>query len=479
MTHLWGNSPPFNIKLNIPPNFHDAVSITRRLGIRYLWIDAVCVPYYVAADEKVVHGGFYDMSEYYRNATLNIVAGRKDPFGILVPRRPPLFQPALLNKFDDIYVGWLGTDSFCDPRGLNVELFPDAWRYQCPPYVRAWPMQEIRLACRNLVFQTDEEHSCPRTSSHLLTSQLYMQCQQEIRWENGRVRKGISPILKDWYGLVEEYSRRQVAFGRGRLDALAALARNYQSTSQEECGEYMAGLWSNDLFRGLLWRTQDESYHRNGSDGAPSWSWAKGTGGVVHLWPLDANIVARVFDPHELNFVDQLNYPTMSRFGRGLFGEPYYITIQSTLASVEPVEGSFSQRTCDLRVKVQAEEGVTSTMRTRYFLDRQLEKDEKLYALKITRRVALLLTERRYITYGLPLPVIDVAGTSKMADFQDKGPAVMVSRFDDRRKIRYGQMGVNKQPAHRQDLLIATEKALKRCSAASNHIGSAHIPMHV
>ena len=33
----------------LPPNFRDAVSITRKLGMRYIWIDSVCI---VQDDEK-------------------------------------------------------------------------------------------------------------------------------------------------------------------------------------------------------------------------------------------------------------------------------------------------------------------------------------------------------------------------------------------------------------------------------------------
>lgn len=65
------------------------------------------------------------------------------------------------------------------------------------------------------------------------------------------------------------------------LPAISALAR---SIPAEAGGRYLAGLWSNDLLRGLLWRpvgpdemTFDELVRaRDGSDGyvAPSWSWA-------------------------------------------------------------------------------------------------------------------------------------------------------------------------------------------------------------
>ena len=56
LSHTWGNNPPFTMTLatldkrmdhiafwELPATFQDAVTITRHLGCRYLWIDSLCI----------------------------------------------------------------------------------------------------------------------------------------------------------------------------------------------------------------------------------------------------------------------------------------------------------------------------------------------------------------------------------------------------------------------------------------------------
>lgn len=61
---------------NLPRTFKDAVQITRRLGVRYLWLDSLCIvqddPHDWARESAV-------MGEVYRNGLFNISAtGARD-----------------------------------------------------------------------------------------------------------------------------------------------------------------------------------------------------------------------------------------------------------------------------------------------------------------------------------------------------------------------------------------------------------------
>lgn len=76
--------------------------------------------------------------------------------------------------------------------------------------------------------------------------------------------------------------RRYLTNDRDVLPALSGIASEFQRTRKP--GRYLAGLWDNDLLRGLLWWTAKPG-SRSSSDGAylsspPSWSWAsvKGCG---------------------------------------------------------------------------------------------------------------------------------------------------------------------------------------------------------
>lgn len=391
---------------DLPQNYKDAITITRYLGIRYLWIDSLCI---IQDGMDEWHAELRRLAAYYENATLNIVAGAKIRQRALIPRTRPRFLPICVNELEEMYVGWLATDSYCDPKGLNVERFPDGWKCRSSPHRRAWIMQEIRLARRNLEFQVDEPLP-PNlgASSVQLSSQLYLQCQQEIRWGNGRSRSRTGDERGDWYELVEEYSGRHLTREADRLSAISALASNHWSTLRGECGEYMAGLWAGDAFRGLLWQVQDLRVGRSrgqpliddnviDDDDAPTWSWASCHGKIKHIWPLNASVCAEVLGYGCRRYID-------GRWGSVSGG---YIKMQGSLVEIVFVDGVFAHRVDDIEVDIRAGDGHANTkrLRIRYFLDRfdsDVHRIPRLYAFKITRRVALLV-------YGSP----DTGGETK------------------------------------------------------------------
>lgn len=195
----------------------------------------------------------------------------------------------------------------------------------------------------------------------MLTSRLYMQCQEDIRWENGRRRPEAPGSSLEWYDLVEEYSGRYLTFPEHRLLHFLNLALRYSRTSDHRCGEYFAGLWSNDLLRGLLWQKVMDGplsqrlttnmgllernlaglwssdvfrdlYCREVRDGpfpqrytAPSWSWAACPGRVKPIWPSDATPLASIWTAVE----DSLDHPG------GVAG--INLVVRSLLVKINPV----------------------------------------------------------------------------------------------------------------------------------------------
>jgi hypothetical protein len=82
----------------------------------------------------------------------------------------------------------------------------------------------------------------------------------------------------DWFEVVKEYSRLRLTRESDRLVALMGVATVFQASLQ--CG-YLAGLWLNDIARGLLWvvtryQSVDSARkpRRPQEAFAPSWSWA-------------------------------------------------------------------------------------------------------------------------------------------------------------------------------------------------------------
>ncbi|KAK4216294.1 hypothetical protein QBC37DRAFT_471531 [Rhypophila decipiens] len=436
LSHRWGgptttranlqslmHDMPFDI---LPSTYRDAIIITRHLGIRYLWIDSLCI---VQEDFLIEEP---KRSDYFSNAILNIVTGVPgSSTRIFLPRVPPRFSPIRVNESEDLFIGWLGTESYCDPRGRNVDRYPDGWRYQNPHHTRPWNMQEIRLARRNLVFQTDEG---------LLTSQLYMQCQEEVRWENGRSRRATIEDFTDWYELVEEYTAGQgLHFWEARLPVFSSLAKNYLLTTGRQRGQYLAGLWSGDLFRGLWWRAQDASIPWEWTYVAPSWSWASRNGKVKHVWPPNATVCAEALDFY-------INTPGADPLGLVDGG---FIVIRGSLVQFQGVKGALADWAGEVTVNIRDEKGYAAGVRLYYYLDHfgrdavldssfsvddldssfsvdDLDSSssvdfatDNLYGLKITRRVALLLKKLGqgiYIRVGLV--IVAKPDTQKWASVQ-------------------------------------------------------------
>lgn len=79
-----------------------------------------------------------------------------------------------------------------------------------------------------------------------------------------------------WQRLVSAYSCRRLTKEGDVLPALSGLARKFGETG--ELGNYIAGLWTNDLPGGLLWECQIRPCNRFGRRSltyrAPSCSWA-------------------------------------------------------------------------------------------------------------------------------------------------------------------------------------------------------------
>jgi hypothetical protein len=89
-----------------------------------------------------------------------------------------------------------------------------------------------------------------------------------------------SDTFRLWYDLVEDYTQRRFTNISDRLVAISGLARIYGDMIRNPT--YVAGLWKEDLIRGLLWHVEGatlvpkrstnniSNFHEN----FPSWSWA-------------------------------------------------------------------------------------------------------------------------------------------------------------------------------------------------------------
>jgi|SRR3569833_553676 len=96
------------------------------------------------------------------------------------------------------------------------------------------------------------------------------------------------PWLKEqlyslWKKLVAEYTARDLTKKADKLPAISGIAKVFMRNLNDDT--YVAGLWEEDIYRGLLWyatmTSAEEALHYR----APSWSWAS-INGPVHFYTL-------------------------------------------------------------------------------------------------------------------------------------------------------------------------------------------------
>lgn len=86
--------------------------------------------------------------------------------------------------------------------------------------------------------------------------------------------------LGSWFGLVEDYSLRNLTRDGDKLPALSGIAQVYQELNKDK---YLAGLWLSMLLEHLCWCVPSviTDTHRPVSYMAPTWSWASLGGKVI------------------------------------------------------------------------------------------------------------------------------------------------------------------------------------------------------
>jgi len=289
----------------------EVISLARALGIRYVWVDALCIIQGDVADWETESK---TMARVYGNATLTIIAGRSpgSKNGFLTnelknQHRPP---PCQLR---------VSSESQTSSETLTVDLRRS---HDIGPLVkRGWCFQERLSAPRAVMFAEQ---------------QIAFQCNKEQFWEDGRADRNawrpkfvqqqpqwtrdpkipLSPVeetLKDWYLMIFHYSQCLLSNPHDVFAAICAVAQ--QAARTLVGSRYLAGIWECDMVRGLLWRpcyhfqsgpaartptARPKPTKLTGGTGpvirAPSWSWAAVEGPVAHD-PWNPSRIAKHRDP--------------------------------------------------------------------------------------------------------------------------------------------------------------------------------------
>lgn len=277
---------------SLAANFRDAITITRNLGIRYLWIDSLCI---IQDSKRDWEQESKRMGSVYRDAAVTILAAASEGSKEGILNRRPLLpgpKPVKLKVSPDSDA--TVTVSRYD-RSSDESLWSLSWK--SPLATRGWTLQEASLSPRSLVYGA---HG------------VYWQCSREFRATDGLVA-GINlfpeeptqldtilrcpsllkqpaavfdrwMLFNEYYTLVSSYTQRSLTVASDKLPAMSAIATTLSEALADRgaAAQYLAGLWDTDVLYGMTWHEEILGLEPHGSVyRAPSWSWAVTDGPVV------------------------------------------------------------------------------------------------------------------------------------------------------------------------------------------------------
>ncbi|KAH7093336.1 heterokaryon incompatibility protein-domain-containing protein [Paraphoma chrysanthemicola] len=230
----------------LPQTFQESVMLVLSLGIRYLWIDSLCI---LQDDRSDWQSEAKEMRNVYRNASLVIAAsGAEDSSqGLFIQSRPH----ALVTK--------LPFDVHDETRGyLNATLIPKSGEdapYRGVLNTRAWALQERYLARRFLAF---------------MPGGISWACKNIKRDEFEQIIDREFRETDSWESMLESYTSLKLAFPADRLEALRGIVAEIQETRTEQF-DFRYGVWKDTFHQDLLWVP---GMHDSSSDlsNLPTWS---------------------------------------------------------------------------------------------------------------------------------------------------------------------------------------------------------------
>jgi hypothetical protein len=330
LSHCWGTSRAFTTTQatlakrmagisdsELPATYKEAVAITRSLGIRYLWIDSLCI---LQDSQEDWENESAKMTEVYSNSYLTIAASSSTGsengcFASIETRNtsfiPPEFESLGLDHRTASYIhsdegdiisrdtiatviskgsrtlvgvdvtsGWMPCSRKKEPFIYRIGAFG---RLVDPVSnenlgTRGWTLQERLLSPRVL---------------HCGSAQLYWQCNWAYLAEDGcrfdwsvsdfsvLVKRELAPNSEcgldpkggfsfiegqpientisrgrwaaGWLYHIQDYSQRKLSFEQDKLPALSGLAR---MLAEKTGDKYYAGLWERHLHEDLCWRVK-------------------------------------------------------------------------------------------------------------------------------------------------------------------------------------------------------------------------------
>ncbi|EWZ33789.1 heterokaryon incompatibility protein-domain-containing protein [Fusarium oxysporum Fo47] len=312
LSYCWGKEPQFTTTKatleerkrqitisDLSQTHQDVIKLARELGVRYLWIDSICI---CQGDYDDWERESAKMLSIYANSYLTVAASKAKNHseGLFSETKPKEY------KTFEYKSGELSGQAMAF--NLPIDKESGASSYVSLPDEplsdRGWALQERVLPCRTLLYTKQ---------------QMFFECSAGFRGEDGTVldwrfvnvhdmpdgqdeekepddegEEDDDPkasLYQSWYSLLWIYGPRKLTKASDKLPAISGLASIF---AQRLNDEYIVGLWRSKLLEGLLW--QSLRCRRVSDYRAPSWSWASmdGIPGLGVRAPYEE--VARILD---------------------------------------------------------------------------------------------------------------------------------------------------------------------------------------
>ncbi|KAJ4296398.1 hypothetical protein N0V90_006443 [Kalmusia sp. IMI 367209] len=338
LSYVWGMAQPVTNRENLatryqkldtktlPQTIRDAIYVTHRLNIPYLWVDSLCI---VQDDPTDIAFEIAKMAKIYKHATVTISAAKAPhcDAGFLEPRVKTLqmlnqslklpFHVPGEQKHGTIYLtadstvghdiswqtghsvklpvdsrAWTLQESWLSPRLLTFGHGPTSWKCLSMERIEGFENAQTHFfgvvkEDRKRFFRhqsakqiEDDEGEAGREDPFSMSAIDGNLTSIIVGWQEER------PLSSIWNDLVEQYTRRSLTVPSDKLPAISGIASEFAALSNDA---YYAGLWRTSLAEQLLWQSigsigagEASGFGLGLPEGwrAPSWSWAAVDGWV-------------------------------------------------------------------------------------------------------------------------------------------------------------------------------------------------------
>jgi hypothetical protein len=279
LSHRWGDYDAVKTKLSnlrdrstsmpmntLPKVFHDAVVTTRKLGVRFLWIDTLCIVQDDPLDWQLQAS---NMANIFRNSLMTIAAAADNCYehGVFRERTSHRKRPCAL----DLRLSHRQKALFQKPGQLfafgDRHEAVDAERPIGVLDTRAWILQEQLLSPRVLYFTADElfwdcvsinaSESYPTGIPDLVyNSQGHGRSYRHFKEAVTSNKLNITSlsqveIHKTWRQIVHAYSNRDISVETDRMIATAGIVSLMEKMLNDRC---IFGIWAKHLNSEQMWQ---------------------------------------------------------------------------------------------------------------------------------------------------------------------------------------------------------------------------------